>query len=250
MLTAPSQIEGDVDENMAEIILPDVPMYDPLFLQWLHARRAWLISQGYRDPLLVGPSFLVRIFDRWLQQWWPLFHSLRIGDPDTNPSGWVRIFDYWLVTLTTENTPSPSPPQTILANAGVRPTWTFQAPELAITGPASSSLTSQNKKNYRNEVSTLTVQQIQHASAAAGGDADAIQRLAVVFPPDVVITRDTLKVGRKLRVEHRGYQEFSTQVDGRWYCRLCMRMGARTWKNEKDILNHVWNEHCNLPPSG
>ena len=250
MLTAPGQIEEAVDENMADIILPDVPMYDPLFLQWLHARRAWMISQGCGDPLLVGPSFLARIFDRWLQQWWPLFHSLRIGDPDTNPSGWVGIFDFWLVSLSTEHTSSPSPHQMAPVNPGSTPTDTHETPELAIASPASTSLASQNKKNYRNEVSALTVQQIQHTCAAAGGDADAIQRLAVVFPPDVVITRDTLKVGRKPRVEHRGYQEFSGRVDDRWCCRLCKRMGGRTWKNEKDILNHVWNEHCDPPPSG
>ena len=69
VLTAPSQIEEAVDLDTVDIILPDVPMYDPLFLQWLHARRVWMISQGRRDPLLVGPSFLARIFDRWLQQW-------------------------------------------------------------------------------------------------------------------------------------------------------------------------------------
>ena len=250
MLISPSQIKEAVDGNTANIILPDVPMYDPLFLQWLHARRAWMISQGCGDPLLVGPSFLARILDRWLQQWWPLFHSLRIGDPDTNPSGWVGIFDLWLVTMTTEHTSYPSPPQTAPTNTGSTPTDPYQAPELAIAGPASTSLASQNKKNYRNEVSALTVQQIQHTCAAAGGDMDAIQRLAVVFPTDVVITRDTLKVGRKPRVGHRGYQEFSERVDGRWCCRLCNRMGARTWKNEKDILNHVWNEHCDPPPSG
>ena len=247
--TGPIQIEEAVDSNPVEDILPDVPMYDPLFLQWLHARRAWMISQGRGDPLLVGPSFLARVFDRWLQQWWPLFHSLRIGAPYTNPTGWVCIFNFWFTTLFTEHTLSPSP-QTAPVNAGTTPTDTYQVPELAIAGPALTPLTSQNKKNYRNEVSTLTVQQIQHASAAAGGDAEAIQRLAVVFPPDVVITRDTLKVGRKPRVEHRGYQEFSRQVDGRWSCRLCKRMGAQTWKNEKDILNHVWNEHCDPPPSG
>ena len=250
MLTAPGQIEGDVGGNMADLILPGVPMYDPLFLQWLHARRAWMIGRGYGDPLLVGPSFLARIFDRWLQQWWPLFHSLRIGAPDMNPSGWVCIFNFWFTTLFSEHTLSPSSPQTAPVNASPTPTDPYQAAELATAGPAPTSLTSQNKKNYRNEVSALTVQQIQHTCAAAGGDADAIQRLAVVFPPGVVITRDTLKVGRKPRVEHRGYQEFSGRVDGRWYCRLCRRMGAGTWKNEKDILNHVWNEHCDPPPSG
>jgi len=101
-------------------------------------------------------------------------------------------------------------------------------------------------------MSTHTVQQIQHTCTVAGGDADAIQRLAVVFPPGGVVTRDALKVGRKRksRVGHRGYQEFSGQVDGQWYCQLCDRIGGRTWKNEKDILNHVWNKHCDPSPLG
>jgi hypothetical protein len=230
--------------------VPDALMYAPLFLQWLNARRAWMISQGYSDPLVVGPSFLAQVFDRWLQQWWPLFDLLRIGMPGTNPSGWVGIFDFWFFTSSTEHTSSPSPPQTTPAGAGGTPTEPYQAPELAIAGHASTPLGSRNKKHYRNEMSTLTVQQIQHTCTVAGGDADAIQRLAVVFPPGAVITRDALKVGRKPRVGHRGYREFSRRVNDRWYCQLCKRTGGRTWENEKDILNHVWNKHCDPPPSG
>jgi len=98
-------------------------------------------------------------------------------------------------------------------------------------------------------MSALTVQQIQQACTVAGGDADAIQRPAVVFPPAGVTTSDALKVGRKSRMDHRGYQEFSVLVNGRWCCQLCNMLGRRTWKDEKDILNHVWNEHCHPPPS-
>jgi len=46
-----------------------------------------------QDPLLVGPSFLAQMFNRWIQQWWPLFDLMRIGTPGTNPFGWVGIFD-------------------------------------------------------------------------------------------------------------------------------------------------------------
>jgi len=204
-----------------------------------------MISQGRSDPLLIGPSFLAQMFDRWIQQWWPLFDLLRIGTPGTNPSGWVGIFDLWFSTLSTEYTSYPSPPQKTSEDV-------YQAPELAIAGPASTPLESRNKKHYRNEMSTLTLRQIQQTCTEAGGDADAIQRLAAVFPPGDVVMRDALKVGRKRksRVGHRGYQEFSGQVDGQWYCQLCNRIGGRTWKNEKDILNHVWNQHCDQSPLG
>ena len=247
--TAPDQATGAFVINATNIMVPDVPIYDNLFLQWLHARRSWMINQGCNDPFLVGHSFLAQVFDRWLQQWWPLFHSLRIGTPETNPSSWISIFDFWFIALSTEHTPSPSQPQTIPTNSNVPPMDTYQAPEQGIAGPSSTSLASQNKKHYRSEMSTLTVQQIQDACFEVGGEADAIQRLAAVFPPVGVITRDALKVSRRPRVNHRGYQEFSGQVDGRWYCRLCKRIGGRTWKNEKDILNHIWNEHCDPPPS-
>jgi len=247
--TAPGQVEKTVGRNTVNVMLPDVPMYHPLFLQWLHARRAWIIGQGYRDPLLVGALLLVQMFDRWLQHWWPLFHILCIGAPDTNPSGWVGIFDFWFVTLSTEHTPPPPALQTSPPNACARLMDPPQASDLAVPSPASTPSASRSKKNYRNEMSALNVQQIQQACTEAGGDADAIQRLAVVFPPGGVITRDALKVGRKPRVDHRGYQEFSVLVNGRWCCRLCNMLGRRTWKNEKDILNHVWNEHCDPPPS-
>jgi len=249
MLTDSSQVEEAFDGYTTDIIFPDV---SPLFLQWLHARRAWMTSQGRIDPLLVGPSFLAQMFDRWLQQWWPLFGLLRIGTPGTNPSGWVGIFDLWFSTLSIEHTSSPSPSQKTSGSASDTPAETYQAPELAIAGLASTPPESRNKKHYRNEMSTLTVQQIQRASTEAGGDADAIQRLAAVFPPGDVVMRDALKVGRKRksRVGHRGYQEFSGLVDGQWYCQLCNRIGGRTWKNEKDILNHVWNKHCDLSPLG
>ena len=229
-------------------------MYDPLFLQWLHARRAWIIGQGCSDPPLAGPSFLAQMFDRWLQHWWPLFHILCIGAPDINPSGWVGIFDFWFVTLSTEHTSSP-PLHTTPPNACTASTVPHQATDLAIQSPASTSSASRGKKRYRHEMSVLTVQQIQHACSVGGGDTDAIQRLEVVFPPGDVVTRDALKVDRKPRVGHRSYQEFSVLSNGRWYCRLCNMTGRnmtgdRTWKNEKDILNYVWNEHCDPPPSG
>jgi len=248
LAATPAQVENTVGGNTENVILTDVPMYHPLFLQWLHTRRAWIISQGYSDPLLVGTSLLAQMFDSWLQHWWPLFHILCIGAPDTNPSGWVGIFDFWFVTLSTEHTPPPSPPQATPPNTCATSMDPHQTSDLAIPSPASTPSVTRSRKNYRNEVSVLTVQQIQQACTVAGGDADAIQRLAIVFPPGGVITRDALKVGRKARVDHRGYQEFSVLIDGCWCCQLCNRSGSRSWKNEKDILNHVWNEHCDPPP--
>jgi len=223
----------------------EVPCH-PLFLLWLHTRREWIIGQGYRDPLLVGPALLAQMFDWWLPRWWPLFHILCIGAPETNPSSWIGIFDFWFVTLSTEHPPSPSLLQTTPPNACAISTDSHQASDLAISSPVSTPSASRSKKHYRNEMSALTVKQIQQACTVAGGDADAVQRLAVVFPPGGVITRGALKVGR---MDHRGYQEFSELVNDRWCCQLCNMLGRRTWKNQKDILNHVWNEHCDPPPS-
>jgi len=69
VLTSPGQVEETAGGNTVNVILPDVPIYHPLFLQWLHARRAWVINQGYRDPLLVEASLLAQMFDKWLQHW-------------------------------------------------------------------------------------------------------------------------------------------------------------------------------------
>ena len=235
---------------MLNIILnpPDIPVYGPLFLQWRQARHAWMISQGRGDPFLVNTSLLAEMFDKWLRQWWPLFHFLRLSAPGTNPSGWVGLFDFWFITLPYEHFSSPPLRHVTPVNTITTPTASDQAPEVAIATLPSASLATGSMKHYRNETSTLTVQQIQHACTVAGGDLGAIQRLAVVFPPGSAVTRDALKVSRKQKVGHRGYQEISVLLDGRWYCLLCRMTGERSWKNQKDILNHVWNDHCD-PPS-
>ena len=217
-------------------------MYDLLFLHWLQARRAWIVSQGYGDPFLIHALYLAQRFDEWVRRWWPLFHFLRVGTPVTNPSGWAGIFDFWFITLHSDHI---SASHTTPANTSTAPTAPYQAPSVAIASPASASLASRKKKHYRSETSRLTVEQIQHRCTVAGGEAEAIQRLTVVFSSGSVVARNALIVGRRPTADHRGYQEFTGPLDGRWYCRLCKMMGARTWKNEKDILNHVWNEHCN-----
>jgi len=255
VMTAPSHLSMNGETfggHALNIILnpPDIPLYDPLFLQWLQARRAWMISQGRGDPSLFDPSLLAQMFDKWLRQWWPLFHFLRLGAPGINPSGWIGIFDFWFITLPYEHFPSPFLSQTTPANTITTPTASDQAPEVAVASLSSASLATGSMKHYWNEESTLTVQQIQDACTGAGGDPYAIQRLAVVFPPGSVVTRDALKVGRKPRVGHHGYQEFSVLSDGRWYCLLCRMTGERSWKNQKDILNHVWNDHCDPPSLG
>jgi len=198
------------------------------------------------DPFLVDPSLLAQVFDKWLRQWWPVFHFA----PGTNASGWVGIFDHWLLTLPNEHISSPFSFHTTPDNTIMTLTASDQTPEVAIATFPSASLATGNLKHYRNETSTHTVQQIRYACTVAGGDPYAIQRLAVVFPPSSAVTRDALKVGRKQRVGHRGYQEFSVLLDGRWYCLLCKMTGERTWKNQKDILNHVWNGHCDQASLG
>ena len=221
-------------------------MYGALFLQWLHTRRAWMVNQGYGDPFLVDPSLSAQRFDEWARQWWPLFHFLGLG---TNPSGWAGIFDFWLISQQPGYLSPVSSSHTMPEDAGTVVTAPYQAPLVATASPAPVPLPGRNRRYYQNKTSTLTVQQIQHGCTIAGGEADAIERLAVVFPSGSAVTRDTLKVGRGPRARHRGYQDFTRLLDGRWYCRLCKMTGARTWKNQKEMLNHIWNTHCNPPPS-
>ena len=213
---------------------PDTPNYIPLFLDWIWARRAWMVRQGYTDPFHVGSFFLAQRFGEWLRQRWPLFHVLHVGAPGTNPSGWAAIFDFWLINQHPVSSSHATPD-----DAGTVVT----APSVPVASAAT--------KHYRNKTSALTVAQIQHACTVAGGEAGAVARLAAVFPPGSAVARDTLTVRRGLTAGHRGYQEFAglRDRDGRWYCRLCGITGSRTWKNHKEILNHVWNTHCDPPPS-
>lgn len=87
-------------------------------------------------------------------------YMLRIDPLGTNPSSRVGIFGFSFITLSTECTPSP-PLHTTPTNASYTPTGRYQAPELAAASPASASLAGWNKKHYRNEMLTLTVQEIQ-----------------------------------------------------------------------------------------
>jgi len=106
-------------------------------------------------------------------------------------------------------------------------------------------------RKTRNATSVRTVVAIQQDCEERGGEKEAIQRLEIVFPPDAAISRDALKLkGRSKRWlcgstrNHRGYLEFAGRREGRHYCRLCGSV-SKLWKNEKDLLNHVWNVHCN-----
>ena len=253
VVTAPSHLPLGAETFGAHTLAiimnpPDIPLYGPLFLQWLQARRGWVIGREGGGQFPIDPSILAQMFDKWLRKWWPLFHFLRLGAPGTHPSGWVGIFDFWFSNLPYEHISSPFLSQTTPACTIPTPTASDQAPEVVSASLISAPLATGSMKHYWNETSTLTVQHIQHTCTVAGGDPYAIQRLADVFPPGSVVSRDALKVGRKPRLGHHGYQEFSVLLDGRWYCLLCSMTGERSWKNQKDILNHVWNDHCD-PPS-
>ena len=252
MEASPAHLPEAIGGYPLDFILnpPGIPMYGHLFPQWLQARRAWMISRGYGDPFVIGPRYLAEMFHAWLQQYWPLIHLIRIGTPVTNLSGWTGIFDFWFIALHTNHISSAPSSHTTPANTSTAPTVPYHPPSVAITSPASASSASRNNKHHGSETSALTLQQIQDGCTAAGGATAAIQRLATVFPSGRAITRGALTVDRKARADHRGYQEFTGQLrNGRWRCLLCKEADTQTWKNQKDILNHVWDKHCNPPPS-
>ena len=238
------EVEGGFGEDpLTSIWHPQgMPKYDYLFFQWLHARRAWMISQGCLDPWLVDPPLDV-VFGAWLRKFWPLFHFLGLGTPETNRSGWVGTFDFWFIDAGYIMSPLSS--HTTPANPGAILTIPYHTPAMTIASPASATSAS-GVPHYRNEESTLTVEKIQHNSTTAGGEKDAVNRLALVFPPGSVVTREALKVVGKPRGGPRGYYEFTEQRHGLWQCLLCC---ARSYINKKDLLDHVWNTHCD-PPTG
>jgi hypothetical protein len=189
-----------------------IPDYRPLFLEWLQTQHPAVT--------LRGGHALAQRFDEWFQPHWALLHFLGL----TAQMHWVQLFHFWFVTshagdpkgMHHTSSSVRSPPSRV-KDPDTTPTGPSQAPPAA---PARVST------SFLARTSTRTVEQIQEACTNAGGEADAIARLAVVFPPRSVISRDTLRVDRKPKGNHCGYREFTRLLDsGRWYCRFA---GSRT----------------------
>src|SRR5258708_6714962 len=57
-----SEVDGAFSEHPLSIILraPEIPKYSALFLQWLQARREWMVTQGYGHHSSLVPHFWLR----------------------------------------------------------------------------------------------------------------------------------------------------------------------------------------------
>jgi hypothetical protein len=244
----------EVDESFSEDILtaiyqpPAIPNWSQLFDKWLQARRRWMVDRGSDDPILLRLP-LTGVFDAWLQPRWPLLHNQGLGDPIEDPSRWAHLFDFWLLMPDTQELLAVhqplSPPVQAPTNLSIVP-----APIPSPAWPSTAIFTRTSRRKSQNTVSVRTVVEIQQNCEKRGGEKGAIQKLEIVFPANIVVSRDALKVKKRSKGRlcgstrnHYGYLEFVGPREGKHYCRLC-GSASKLWKNEKDLLNHVWNTHC------
>jgi hypothetical protein len=232
-----------------------IPEYRPLLLKWLQGHHPSMIPYDGSDPSAIGQALSQR-FHEWFQPHWALLHLLGL----TAQINWTLLFRFWFVAShagDSEGTPHVSSPTRSPApapapHANINPDATPTGPSRASPAPRArvraATFSSARQRRYRNETSTRTVKKIQ--KECKGGEAAAVKRLADVFPPGSTISRNTLKVDGKPKEEgHCGYREFTGLLaNGRWHCRLCGAGTNRSWRAEKDLLNHVWNDHCDPPP--
>jgi len=245
----------EVDETFSEHVLaaiyrpPAIPDWGQLFQKWLQARRWWARDRGFNDPVL--PELrLANVFDAWLQPRWPLLYNQGLSGPTEDPSRWIRLFDFWLLMPDTQELLSVQQPLSPTVQAPTNPTMIPAPIPIPIPSPPRPSTIRAIRRNTRNATSARTVVAIQQECEKRGGENEAIQRLEIVFPANTVVSRDALKVTRRSTRRsrsstrnHQGYLEFAGRREGQHYCRLCGPV-SKLWKNEKDLLNHVWNVHC------
>jgi hypothetical protein len=201
---------------------PPVPDWSKNFNEW-------------HPQLMVDGPLWIESFDRWLQPRWPLLHNQGLRDPVTDPSRWDRLFALWwkelLVFLSQEPQQSPPLPS--------RPSEAHHVPQpsASMTAPAPR----QSRRRFRNTHSRLTAAKIQET--CSGGEPAAVNSITVMFPSNSPVLREDLKKKpRGSAYNNLSYASFVGLRGLRYYCRLC---GATSsdWKNEKELLNHVWNTH-------
>jgi hypothetical protein len=233
-------VEEVVDQQATEFSLrpPPIP-------EWVTAFTEWFQGQGCDDPILLGPGW-AQLFGEWLQLRWPLLHNQGLRDPVTDHSRWVRLFALWLKELLEfqaqllSGSQHPSP---------VNPTTTLTSPSEAHLIPQANYSTTtsalrQPRRRTRNTISRHTAAEIQQT--CIGGERDAVNSITLAFPPDYHVSREDLKrkPGTSAQ-DHRGYMMFVGLRGLQHYCRLCGD-GSSVWKNDKDLLNHIWNKHFDI----
>jgi len=233
---------------------------------------------GLGDPVLCRAVW-VRVFGEWLQIRL-LLPSQCFGDLAV--LSWNDVFDFWLQQLLKPDTQgldsshasvhvhaSSSTGSSVFSNS---PPATSHAPDVHPSYPIPSSRKA--RKRNPNAVSKLTVPEIEEACRKNGAEEGVIARIAIVFPIPDLVTRKHLKLAGQPgspagdERDHQGYMEFAercmvslknvkkrtrgtgaSQVQ-RYHCKLCGAVKRPRWKNSKDLLDHVWDTHCNPQGDG
>ena len=243
-----------------------IPEWLQSFNEWLPTRRQYMSSQGLGDPLACRPVW-AGLFGQWFQN---VLSDRGVDDLAVIPlfRNWNGVFDNWLHQLLKPDiqgfdAPHASPHPTLTNDSSVYSTPLLATPntlymvDLHSTPPGCKA-----RKRIPNASSKLTVPEIQESCRRNGAEESAIARLAVVFPD--VVKREHLKLAGQPgdQRRHQGYMEFAErcmvslmgvkkttrgtslgQVQ-RYRCKLCGQTKRPRWKNSKDLLDHVWDTHC------
>ena len=238
------------------------------FNEWLPTRRQFMSLQGLGDPLACGPVW-ARVFGQWFQLR-QILSGRGVDDLAVIPHfrNWNDVFEYWLHRLLKPDIQGLDPP-----HASPRPTVSNDSSVYSTPPPATSNILDmgdthstppgrRGRKRIPNAPSKLTVPEIQDSCRRNGAEESVIARLAVVFPD--LVTREHLKLAGQAgdQRDHQGYMEFAERcmvslksvkkrTSGtnagqmqRYKCKLCGQTKRPRWKNSKDLLDHVWDTHC------
>ena len=239
------------------------------FNDWLPTRRQQMSVQGLGDPLACRPIW-ARVFSQWYQLR-RILSSGGVGGIAVIPHcrNWNEVFDFWLQQLLEPNMQgfdaSHASPHTLSNGSSVFSTPTPVVPNTL--PPNSTPPGRKARKRIPNAPSKLTVPEIQESCRRNGAEESVIARIAIVFP-DVVL-REHLKLAGQWgdHRDHRGYMEFAercmvtpvkkrhggtggTGQVQRYKCKLCGKTKRPRWKNSKDLLDHVWDTHCDPQGDG
>lgn len=257
---------------------PVIPDWLQPFIEWLPTRRHQVMSiQGLGDPVLCQIVW-IRVFNGWLQLH-QLSSSQGFGDLNTLPHHWNDVFEFWLQQLLKPDTQGLDASHASSVHAplptgsrvfSTSPPATAHTPD--VSSPYSTSSSRKARKRIPNAVSKLTVQEIQEACRRNRVEESVIARIAIVFPD--IVAREHLKLAGQPgssaadQKDHQGYMEFAercmvslknikkrTRWTGpgqvqRYHCKLCGPVKRPRWKNSKDLLDHVWDTHCDPQGDG
>lgn len=269
---------GSTIQETEQVFYGHMSTHPPVIADWVHPFNEWLPTrrhqmmafQGLGDPLACRPVW-ARVFGQWFQLH-QLLSSHGFDDLAVLPHsrGWNEVFEFWLQQLLMPDIQGLDAPHT-----SAHPTFSAGSPAtsniLDAGSPCSTPPPRKARKRIPNAVSKLAVPEIQESCRRNKAEESVIARIAVVFPG--VVAREQLKLAGQPgdQRDHQGYMEFAErhmvssknvkkrknrsgytgagQVQ-RWGCKLCGLSGHPRWKNSKDLLDHVWDTHCDPQGDG